>query len=86
MGLFANIRPTTVTNGTSHLSPIKEERVAGTDFILVRELTGGIYFGEPKHWNDESALDSLTYSRDEIERIARVGFDLAQKRHKNLLL
>ncbi|GEQ06818.1 3-isopropylmalate dehydrogenase [Staphylococcus gallinarum] len=84
LGLFANIRPTTVTNGTSHLSPIKEERVAGTDFILVRELTGGIYFGEPKHWNDESALDSLTYSRDEIERIARVGFDLAQKRHKKL--
>ncbi|WP_436967075.1 3-isopropylmalate dehydrogenase [Staphylococcus xylosus] len=84
LGLFANIRPTTVTNGTSHLSPIKEERVAGTDFILVRELTGGIYFGEPKQLNDNDALDSLTYTRSEIERIARVAFDLAQKRHKKL--
>lgn len=84
LGLFANIRPTTVTNGTSHLSPIKEERVAGTDFILVRELTGGIYFGEPKKWDDNNALDSLTYSRTEIDRIARVAFDLAQKRDKKL--
>lgn len=84
LGLFANIRPTTVTNGTSHLSPIKEERVAGTDFILVRELTGGIYFGEPKKLGDDDALDSLTYTRSEIERIARVGFDLAQKRNKKL--
>src|SRR5699024_4451041 len=84
LGLFANIRPTTVTSGTSHLSPIKKERVAGTDFILVRELTGGIYFGEPKHWNEKQALDSLTYTREEIERIARVAFDLAQKRHKKL--
>ena len=84
LGLFANIRPTTVTNGTSHLSPIKEERVAKTDFILVRELTGGIYFGEPKQLSENDALDSLTYTRDEIERIARVGFGLAQKRHKKL--
>lgn len=84
LGLFANIRPTTVTNGTSHLSPIKEERVANTDFILVRELTGGIYFGEQKQLSENDALDSLTYTRDEIERIARVGFELAQKRHKKL--
>lgn len=84
LGLFANIRPTTVTNGTSHLSPIKEERVAGTDFVLVRELTGGIYFGEPKKLGDDDALDSLTYTRSEIERIARVGFDLAQKRNEKL--
>lgn len=84
LGLFANIRPTTVTNGTSHLSPIKEERVANTDFILVRELTGGIYFGEPKQLSENDSLDSLTYTRDEIERIARVGFELAQKRHKKL--
>lgn len=84
LGLFANIRPTIVTSGTSHLSPIKKERVAGTDFILVRELTGGIYFGEPKHWNEDKALDSLTYTRTEIERIARVAFDLAQNRRKKL--
>ncbi|WP_436855761.1 3-isopropylmalate dehydrogenase [Staphylococcus caeli] len=84
LGLFANIRPTVVTNGTSHLSPIKESRVAGTDFIIVRELTGGIYFGEPKSLSTENALDSLTYTRAEIERIARVGFELAQKRRKKL--
>src|SRR5699024_1885569 len=84
LGLFANIRPTTVTSGTSHLSPIKESRVAGTDFVLVRELTGGIYFGEPKKLGEDDALDSLTYTRKEIERIARVGFELAQKRNKKL--
>ena len=49
----------------------------------MRELTGGIYFGEPKHWNEDKALDSLTYTRTEIERIARVAFDLAQNRRKN---
>ena len=50
----------------------------------MRELTGGIYFGEPKHWNEDKALDSLTYTRTEIERIARVAFDLAQNRRKKL--
>lgn len=84
LGLFANIRPTTVTEGTSHLSPIKESRVTCTDFVIVRELTGGIYFGEPKHWNQDQALDSLTYTKPEIERIAHVAFKLAQKRNKKL--
>lgn len=84
LGLFANIRPTTVTEGTNHLSPIKESRVTGTDFVIVRELTGGIYFGEPKHWNQDQALDSLTYTKPEIERIAHVAFKLAQKRNKKL--
>ena len=84
LGLFANIRPTTVTSGTSHLSPLKESKVAGTDFVIVRELTGGIYFGEPKHWDNNQALDTLTYTKAEIERIARVGFELAQKRNKKL--
>lgn len=82
--LFANIRPTKVTKSTSHLSPIKESRVTGTDLIIVRELTGGIYFGEPKRWDETSALDSLTYQRSEIERIARIAFELAQKRTKKL--
>lgn len=84
LGLFANIRPTTVTSGTSHLSPLKESKVAGTDFVIVRELTGGIYFGEPKHWDNNQAVDSLTYTKAEIVRIARVGFELAQKRNKKL--
>ena len=73
-----------MTSGTSHLSPLKESKVAGTDFVIVRELTGGIYFGEPKHWDNNQAVDSLTYTKAEIERIARVGFELAQKRNKKL--
>ena len=84
LNLFANIRPTTVTDCTSHLSPIKEERVKGTDFVIVRELTSGIYFGQPKSWEEHQALDSLTYTREEIERIARVAFDLAQSRNHKL--
>ena len=58
--------------------------MTGTDLIIVRELTGGIYFGEPKRWDETSALDSLTYQRSEIERIARIAFELAQKRTKKL--
>ena len=69
LGLFANIRPTTVTSETSHLSPLKESKVAGTDFVIVRELTGGIYFGEPKHWDNNQAVDSLTYTKAEIELV-----------------
>lgn len=84
LNLFANIRPTTVTDGTSHLSPIKEERVKGTDFVIVRELTSGIYFGQPKSWDEHQALDSLTYTRVKIERITRVAFDLAQSRNHKL--
>ncbi|HCG74427.1 MULTISPECIES: 3-isopropylmalate dehydrogenase [Staphylococcus] len=84
LNLYANIRPTIVTEGTSHLSPLKEERVKGTDLVIVRELTSGIYFGEPSHYDATSALDSLTYTREEIERIVRVAFDLAQNRRKKL--
>ena len=83
LGLFANIRPTKVTEGTSHFSPIKESRVKGTDFIIVRELTSGLYFGEPRHIDNQSALDSLTYTKKEIERIAMVAFELASQRKKN---
>lgn len=84
LGLFANIRPTKVTDGTSHFSPIKEERVKGTDLIIVRELTSGLYFGQPRHLDDHSALDSLTYTKDEIQRIAKVAFELALNRNKKL--
>ena len=66
LGLFANIRPTKVTEGTSHFSPIKESRVKGTDFIIVRELTSGLYFGEPRHIDNQSALDSLTYTKRKL--------------------
>lgn len=83
LNLFANIRPTIVTEGTSQFSPLKAERVKGTDLVIVRELTSGIYFGEPRHLTPDDALDSLTYTRTEIERIVRVAFELAQtRRHK----
>ncbi|MDR5604439.1 isocitrate/isopropylmalate family dehydrogenase, partial [Staphylococcus coagulans] len=80
LNLFANIRPTTVVKGASSLSPLKEERVEGTDLVIVRELTSGIYFGEPRHFNNHEALDSLTYTREEIERIVHVAFKLAASR------
>ena len=70
----------------SQFSPLKADRVEGTDLVIVRELTSGIYFGEPRHLSDTSAVDSLTYTSDEIERIVRVAFNLAQQRKKNLLL
>ncbi|MCG3402866.1 3-isopropylmalate dehydrogenase [Staphylococcus massiliensis] len=82
--LFANIRPIKVVKGTSHLSPLKESIVDDEDFIIVRELTGGIYFGEPSYVEKTHALDSLTYTKDEITRIAHVAFKLAQSRRKIL--
>ncbi|HOE19195.1 MAG TPA: 3-isopropylmalate dehydrogenase [Syntrophorhabdaceae bacterium] len=88
MGLFANLRPVKLfpsVIGTSHLKP---EFVKGVDFIIVRELTGGIYFGEPKELirspEGRSAVDSMRYSEDEIRRIVRVGFELARVRRKKL--
>ncbi|MCM3104775.1 MULTISPECIES: 3-isopropylmalate dehydrogenase [Staphylococcus] len=84
LNLYANIRPTIVKDGTSHLSPLKQDRVEGTDLVIVRELTGGLYFGEPRELTDHHALDSLTYTRTEIEQIVRVAFEIAQQRHKKL--
>ncbi|MBC6308394.1 3-isopropylmalate dehydrogenase [Listeria sp. FSL L7-1582] len=84
LGLFANIRPIQVPNTIAHLSPLKKEIVEGTDFIVVRELTGGIYFGEPKHWDETSAVDTLTYTASEIERIAVQAFELAKTRRNKV--
>ncbi|MBC1600508.1 3-isopropylmalate dehydrogenase [Listeria welshimeri] len=84
LGLFANIRPIQVPSAISHLSPLKKEIVEHTDFVVVRELTGGLYFGEPKHWNDECAIDSLTYTRAEIERIIEKAFEIAAIRNKKV--
>ena len=84
LGLFSNIRPIAVSDSIAHLSPLKTERVKGTDFIVVRELTGGLYFGQPKHWNDEEATDTLFYKKSEIDRIVRQAFDIAMTRSKKL--
>lgn len=79
--LFANIRPVKLFDSLAHLSPLKAERLMGVDFVVVRELTGGIYFGEHRLKSDW-AHDVNEYSRLEIERILRTAFELAQKRRK----
>ncbi|UXR81990.1 3-isopropylmalate dehydrogenase [Staphylococcus sp. IVB6214] len=84
LGLFANLRPTRVSDHTVNLSPLKAEIVASTDLIIVRELTSGIYFGTPSQWDSNSAVDTLTYTAHEIERIVHEAFKLAQQRRKKL--
>ncbi|GGE79096.1 3-isopropylmalate dehydrogenase [Priestia taiwanensis] len=84
LGLFANIRPVYVHPAVAHLSPLKEEIVQDVDFVVVRELTGGIYFSEPKERTSEHATDTLTYTREEITRIVQHAFELARTRRKKV--
>jgi 3-isopropylmalate dehydrogenase len=79
LGLFANLRPVTPLPALYDSSPLRREVIEGTDLLVVRELTGGIYFGEKTRTAD-SATDVCTYSREEIERIARVAFGAARRR------
>ena len=79
LGLFANLRPVRPVPALYDASPLRRERIEGTDLLVVRELTGGIYFGEKTRTADE-ASDACVYSRGEIERIARVAFDAARTR------
>ncbi len=84
MGVYSNNRPAKIWNQLADASPLKKEIVEkGIDFIIVRELIGGIYFGEHKTENNV-ATDVLTYSQSEIERIGRIGFETAMKRNKKL--
>ena len=80
LGLYANLRPVRPSESLYAASPLREERIRGTDLLVVRELTGGIYFGDSGRDGDV-AHDTCTYSVAEIERIARVGFDAAGRRH-----
>ncbi|MGC1850962.1 MAG: 3-isopropylmalate dehydrogenase [Solirubrobacterales bacterium] len=79
MGLYANLRPVRPSRALVGASPLREERISGTDLLVVRELTGGIYFGDSGRDGD-SAHDTCEYSTAEIERIARAGFEAAQRR------
>jgi 3-isopropylmalate dehydrogenase len=79
LGLFANLRPVRPFAPLAAASPLREEVLAGTDLLVVRELTGGIYFGDRGRDGDR-AYDTCTYSIEEIERIARVGFESARRR------
>ena len=83
LGLFANIRPVQTFECLLHKSPLKEKLVRGADFVCIRELTGGMYFGE-KYQDDEKAYDTNLYTRQEIERILRVAYGYAMKRHHHL--
>jgi 3-isopropylmalate dehydrogenase len=89
LGLFANIRPAIVYPALADASSLKREAVEGLDIIILRELTGGVYFGEPKTITDlgngqKRAVDTQVYDTYEIERIARVGFELARKRRNKV--
>lgn len=87
LGLFANIRPVSTYNALHHLSPLKNKQFEGVDFIIFRELTGGIYFGKKELSTDgNQAIDECTYSREEIERVAHLAFRYAQNRRKHLTL
>ncbi len=80
LGVFANLRPVVVSEALAGGSPLRKEIVAGTDLLIVRELTGGIYFGQPRGRNAVEAYNTMRYSADEIERIARVAFEWAGRR------
>ena len=86
LGLFANLRPVALFDALADRSPLKAEVVRGTDFICVRELTGGIYFGRPQGRDEEGAraFDTCTYTRTEIERVLDVAFRLAMSRRRRL--
>ncbi|MGY3750269.1 3-isopropylmalate dehydrogenase [Vagococcus acidifermentans] len=84
LALYANIRPITVSRHTAHLSPLKEAIVVGSDFVVVRELTGGIYFGEPRELIDSQAVDTCVYRAEEIRRIMRKAFSIARTRRKKV--
>ncbi|MFP9099522.1 3-isopropylmalate dehydrogenase [Flavobacterium sp. RHBU_24] len=87
LGLFANIRPTTIYAKLADQSPLRPERIAGVDLTIYRELTGGIYFGEKTLSDDKtSASDLCSYSQEEVERIAHMAFKTAQNRRKKLTL
>jgi 3-isopropylmalate dehydrogenase len=85
LGLFANVRPTFTFPSLIEKSPLKRERIEGTDLVFLRELTGGIYFGEKgRRDGGETAFDNCVYTREEVQRLAKKGFELAMTRGKRL--
>ena len=83
LGLFANVRPVATFDCLLHKSPLKDELLRGADFVVIRELTGGMYFGE-KYQDNDKAYDTDIYTRPEIERILKVAFEMARGRKKHL--
>lgn len=84
MNVFANIRPVKIYKDLINSSPLKAEIIDGVDIIVVRELTGGIYFGEPRAILEDKAYNTMIYTRDEVERVSKVAFEIAMKRNKKI--
>ena len=84
MGTFANLRPAIVYDELINASTLKPDVVRGVDIMVVRELTGGIYFGQPREYAEDKAYNTMVYTREEIARIAKVAFDIAMKRDKRV--
>ena len=88
MGLYANLRPVKIFNDLIEKSPLKKEVVEGTDIMIVRELIGGLYFGEPrgiaKKDGEDYGYNTMCYKKSEIERVGKVAFEIAQKRRKKV--
>ncbi len=84
MGTFANLRPAIVYDELVNASTLKADVVKGVDIMVVRELTGGIYFGQPRELLEDSAYNTMVYTREEVERIAHVAFEIAMKRDKRI--
>ncbi len=86
LGLYANIRPVSTFPSLLHKSPLRRDLVEGADFVVVRELTGGIYFGEPRGRSEDQnkAYDTCTYTKGEVERIVKLGFEYAAMRNRHL--
>ncbi|MGH7508433.1 MAG: 3-isopropylmalate dehydrogenase [Gemmatimonadales bacterium] len=80
LGAYANLRPVSVHPALRHVSPLRSERLDGVDLLIVRELTGGLYYGEPRGRQEDQAVNTLRYSVAEIERVARVAFESARRR------
>jgi 3-isopropylmalate dehydrogenase len=88
LGLFANVRPVKSYKALLPISPLKEEIISGTDFVVFRELTGGIYFGQPRGRSEDgkNAFDTCTYSTEEINRVSKLAFEAARNRGKKVTL
>jgi 3-isopropylmalate dehydrogenase len=84
LGLFANLRPARILPGLEGFSPLRQERIAGVDLIVFRELSGGLYYGTPRARTDDTATNTMTYTRLEVERIAQMAFKAARNRRKKV--
>ncbi len=85
LGVFANLRPVPMHPALAHASPLKPDRLAGVDLLIVRELTGGLYYGEPRGHDQGTAVNTLRYTAAEVERVARVAFEAARVRRRRVL-